>query len=80
MEEEVVKTVHHPDGDRKVEIFRRADGSFGFEAWKFLKDENAWAITGPHSISFIETLERAEREARERVSWLKEIESSTEEG
>ena len=66
----VVKTIHNPQGNRRVEIFQRNDGSFGFEEWTYAVDEGTWVPFGRYSIAVIDTLERAEQEARGRIAWL----------
>lgn len=71
MSDEVVKTINDPRGGRRVEIYRRANGTFGFEEWKYGVDEKAWFPVGRYSYAIIDTLERAEQEARSRVDWLR---------
>ena len=60
----------NPDGARKVEIFQRADGTFGFEELKFGPEEGAWFPVGKYSIAIIDSLDNALKEAKGRVSWL----------
>jgi hypothetical protein len=69
-----VDAIYSADGFRKVVIFERDDGSFGFESWHFSDDpeELTWIPDGPVGESFCETQETAEREARGRVWWLSE--------
>ena len=67
---EVVMTIDDPRGGRRVEIYRRSDGRFGFEEWAYGADERAWYPVGRFSYAVIDTLERAEQEAGSRVSWL----------
>ena len=66
----VVKSIEHPDGLRKVEVFRRADGTFGFEALKWAEQEQCWLPYGRYADCFAASAEIAEREARGRVEWL----------
>ena len=66
----IVKTINDRTGKRRVEIYQRADGSFGFEEWQFGIEEQSWFPFGRYSYAVIDTLENAEREARSRVSWL----------
>jgi hypothetical protein len=43
MSVQIVKTIVKADRTRKVELFRRADGTFGFEELKWLgTPENTW--------------------------------------
>ncbi len=64
-------------GKRKVQIFRREDGSFGFEALRFSDDpqELCWIPDGRFSECFAEDEQTAEFEARGRVDWLRDNES-----
>lgn len=39
----VLRSIETPDGDRCVDIFRRADGSFGFEGYRRdAEDTSGW--------------------------------------
>jgi hypothetical protein len=66
----IVKRIESRTGDRVVEIFLRSDGSYGFEEFKNVQPENAWIPTGPSTVSFHDSAETAEAEARGRVDWL----------
>ena len=68
----VQKTFVKSDGTRKVEIFQRENGTFGFEEFEFGMKENSWYPVGRYSFAVIDTLETAIREAQARVSWLTE--------
>ena len=69
-----MKAIHtfvHPNGSRRVEIFQRENGTFGFEEWKFLSDEQAWIpITSRRSIPMVSSEEEAIKEAKGRIDWL----------
>jgi hypothetical protein len=69
---EVVRELLSADGRRKVKIFRRVNGTFGFSVWHFSDEplEMAWIPAGYYSESFTPDAESAEREARSRVAWL----------
>jgi hypothetical protein len=69
-----VNSIYSADGLRKVVIFERDDGTFGFGSWYFSQHprELAWIPDGPATESFCDTAETAEREARGRVWWLRE--------
>jgi hypothetical protein len=71
---QIVKTIVHPDGNRKMNVFQRPDGSFGFEEWHWGTEEECWYPFGKYSIAFIDTIEPALQEIRGRVSWLDEVE------
>lgn len=74
--DEVIKEIIDTTGKRKVEIFKRNDGSFGFESWQFSDEplENCWIPYGygRSSACFAADQEIAEREARGRVDWLRD--------
>lgn len=69
MSSKVVETIWSADKTRRVEIFQRSGGSFGFEEWRYSIDELSWFWFGRYSESFTDTREAALREARARVSW-----------
>jgi hypothetical protein len=66
----IVKTINDRDRKRRVEIYKRSDGSFGFAEWQFGTEEQSWYPVGRYSHAIIDTLENAEKEARSRVRWL----------
>jgi hypothetical protein len=67
----VVKTIEDPAGGRRVRIYRRPNGTFGFDEWVYWPDEDSWCPSVPDSYAVIDTAERAEQEARSRISWLR---------
>jgi hypothetical protein len=69
---EVKRIFVKSDGARKVEIFRRADGTFGFEELKFGEEERIWFPVGRYTTAIIDSLDNAIMEARGRVSWLRD--------
>jgi hypothetical protein len=68
----IIKELMASDGTRKVQIFQRSDGSFGFESLRFSDDplEMCWIVQGRYSECFARSAEAAEHEARGRVDWL----------
>jgi hypothetical protein len=70
----VVKEMLSVDKKRMVRVFRREDGTFGFESLRFSDDplEMSWIPHGKFSECFAPSAEIAEREARDRVDWLRE--------
>ena len=68
----IKKTIYHPTEKRRVEIYRREDGTYGFEEWHFSEHETerCWIPTGRRFVTIAETLEIAENEARARIDWL----------
>ena len=69
-----MKQLVAPDGKRKVEIFRREDGTFGFTSLRFSDDprERCWIPHGRFSECFAPDAQTAEFEARSRVAWLRQ--------
>jgi hypothetical protein len=67
----VIETVVSERGDRKVEIYRRDNGTFGFDEYIWDEEDRAWCQLGGgiHSYAVIDTLERSIAEAKARVSW-----------
>lgn len=67
----VVESVNAPDGARCVDIFRRDDGSYGFEEYRRdTEDQRGWFAIGGHAgLSFASVIE-ARRAAVARVTWL----------
>jgi hypothetical protein len=61
-----------PDGKNKVELFRRANGTYGFRVWYWsdLPSEQCWLMVAGFSESIVADLAMAEDEARGRIDWL----------
>jgi hypothetical protein len=70
----IVKEIVAIDGKRKVRIFRRRNGTFGFEALLFSDRplEMSWVPDGRFSECVAQDEGIAEREARGRVDWLRD--------
>jgi hypothetical protein len=69
---QIVETIVHPDGKRKVNVFQRPDGSFGFEELRWHAGEACWCPFGKYSIAFVDTIEHVLQEIRERGTWVDE--------
>jgi hypothetical protein len=67
---EIKQTFVRSDGARKVEIFQRDDGTFGFEELKFGQDESTWFPVGKYSVAIVDSLDDTVKEAKGRVPWL----------
>jgi hypothetical protein len=69
-----IKEIVSRDGRRKVVIFRRDDGSYGFESLQFsdVPEELCWIPSGKFSACHVADETTAETEARGRVEWLRE--------
>lgn len=68
----VIHTITKASGDRRVEFFRRDDGTFGFEPEIWLDEEECWVPHGRYSQCRVGSLEDAVSEAEGRVSWLRD--------
>jgi hypothetical protein len=66
----IIETFLNSAGTRKAEVFQRADGTFGFEEFKFWQEEQAWLPVGKYSIAIVDSLDHAIEEAKGRVAWL----------
>ena len=68
----VVETLTHADGLRRVQLFQRDDGTFGFCKEHFSTDpfEQCWIPHWPASECIAASLDVARREAYGRVDWL----------
>ena len=67
-----VRTIADETRKRRLIVFRRDDGSFGFEEEWFSDEplEMSWIPFGRYSVCRCDTEERALAEARSRVGWL----------
>jgi 8-oxo-dGTP pyrophosphatase MutT (NUDIX family) len=73
MTDEPVEIIYAGDRMRRVVIFRRPSGTFGYREERHYKNElagtEAWASVGGHACHY-EDLETAKREVVENVPWL----------
>jgi len=67
---EIVRTIKSKDGKRKVDIFRRENGTFGFSDMEFGEDEGFWFPAGKYSTAIFNSEETALKEVQSRVIWL----------
>jgi len=74
----IVKTILSADGLRKIEIFRRPDGFYGFEGYRFSHEplELCWIPYGFQGCR-TDDVAIAEREALGRVDWSKVLDGMT---
>lgn len=77
---EIVKIIAHPDGKRRVAILRHVSGGIGFEEETLVREtiydgseREDWCPITNDSFAICDTAERAEREARGRIAWIKAI-------
>ena len=68
----VLDSIDAPDGERCIDIFRRADGSFGFEEYRRdIEDQRGWFAIGGHAAQRFVSTDEAKRAARLHVPWLR---------
>jgi hypothetical protein len=65
------------DGKKKVELFRRENGTYGFRVlyWSDEPMELCWCQVGGYAESITDSLAAMEAEARGRIEWLVEKQS-----
>ena len=69
--EVVVRSIESPDGTYCVDIFRRADASFGFAEYRRdPEDPRGWRPTGRRSDEGLATGDAALAEARRLIPWV----------
>jgi len=67
----VLKSINAPGERHCVDIFRRPDGTFGFEEYRRdSEDSRGWFPVGFFSELVFDSAELALAEARQRVAWL----------
>lgn len=67
---EVVHRVVSPDGTRKVEVFLRADHTYGFEELGYCPESMVWIPVSEYAVGVFDTAEAALREASGHVRWV----------
>lgn len=69
----VLKSLENAYGDYCVDIFVRADGTFGYEEYRRdPEDGGGWYSLNRYSGQVFDTEKDAIAQARERVAWLRE--------
>ncbi len=67
----VLESVENAEHDRCVDLFRRPDGSFGFESFRRdVEDRGLWTAVAYHSAAAYGSKEAAVTAAVGAVSWL----------
>lgn len=70
----VLSSIETPEGNRCVDIFKRDNGTFGFEEWRRDPESaSGWFAIGHYGARVFESSEAALAEARARVIWMAEI-------
>ena len=68
----VMKSVNGPDSSLCVDVFRRPDGTFGFEEYRRdLEDGGGWFPIGFHSTRVFASQDDAWSAAEQNVAWLR---------
>ena len=71
MSNRVVTSIENQTGDRCVDIFVRADGTFGFEEYRRdYEDASGWFPLNYYSQLVFDTEEDALAQAKSRVAWM----------
>jgi len=70
-ETSVVTSFENPEKDHCVDIFVRADGSYGYEEWRREpEDPGRWFRTRFYAAAIFATPELAIADAKARVAWF----------
>src|SRR4029077_19142508 len=70
----VLESVENAEHDRCVDLFRRPDGSFGFEAFRRdVEDAGLWTAVAYYSGAAYASKDAALNAAVETVAWLAEV-------
>jgi hypothetical protein len=70
-----IKTITSLDGNHRVEVFQRPEGTFGFDEFYFDEEEQAWCMVNSREGSYpvFDTLKRALQEIAGRIPWAHEV-------
>ncbi|MBL6953051.1 MAG: hypothetical protein ISR50_10475 [Alphaproteobacteria bacterium] len=67
----VIESLETPDGGRCVDIFRRDNGTFGFEEYRRdVEDPRGWFPIGHHESAVYQAEAQARAAATRLVAWL----------
>ena len=67
----VLRSIENGEHDRCVDLFRRPDGSFGFEAFRRdVEDAGAWTPVAYHCSAAYCSMDEALGAAAKAVAWL----------
>lgn len=70
----MVRSINSPAGDRCVDLFRRADGSYGFEEYRRdPEDGRGWYPVGHFAAREFIREDEAMAAARRAIVWLNEL-------
>lgn len=69
----VLRSINHPDGSLCVDVFRRADGTFGYQICRRdPEDPRGWYVLGPYTETPFESEASAMSAAVQDAPWLAE--------
>ena len=71
MTNKVLASLENSFGDYCVDIFARADGSFGFEEYRRDPEDGVWRCLHRYSSQVFDSQEDAVAQAKARVPWLR---------
>jgi len=75
----VLTSIETDDGHRCVDLFRRPDGTFGYEEFRRdPEDQGAWTPVRYASALSYASLEDARAAAKAAVTWMREDDPATE--
>jgi hypothetical protein len=70
----VILSVNAPDGVLCVDVFRRPDGSFGFDEFRRDPEDNrGWYSIGHHGSLRFATEEETRANAKKTINWFAEL-------
>ena len=70
----VIRSINLPDGTICVDLFRRPDGSYGFDEFRRdPEDTRGWYSIGHHAQQTFHSEAAAWQAALQSVSWLAEV-------
>ncbi len=70
----VIESYELPSGDRCVDIFRRIDGTFGFEEYRRdAEDPSGWFALGVYSDQVFHLESAVTDAAVNQISWLSDV-------
>jgi hypothetical protein len=70
----VLRSINNEDASRCVDVFRRPDGSIGFEEYRRDQEDNrGWFPIGGHAARVFESEGAALEAAKAEVVWLRRL-------
>lgn len=66
----VLASIENTEGNRCVDLFVRADGTFGFEEYRRDPEDQRWAKVGYNAHRIFASRDEARAAARAAVEWM----------